>query len=279
MQIAPQDKTASLRRRWGVPLGVAAGVTAVSVGAVVVLGGTGDARPKAAGPAHSGGGPTTSTASPSPSASRGATGGAGTGQTSTGTPSSSSEAGFTIGDATTTPIDRGTVAKILSSCLGADASRFHAVLAVRTPVAAQNVDGMVVAVDSAGQYVQCQSKGDKGSTPNSPPTFINDRLWGTGHVISYFDSVLQPAGKGTYLALGAGHYTSDVAKVTISYGDEPKEYPARMAGGAFVYGAALSPDAPPGPRYSGPNPYVHAYDASGKEIYNQAEDPQFTSGQ
>ncbi|MFF0693111.1 hypothetical protein ACFYU4_10785 [Streptomyces tendae] len=52
-----------------------------------------------------------------------------------------------------------------------------------------------------------------------------------------------------------------------------------MAQGAFVYGAALTPDTPVGPRYPGPSPYVHAYDASGKEIYNQAEDPKFTGGE
>jgi hypothetical protein len=264
MKIGPQHHGASLRRRWGVPLGVATGVTAVSLAAVVVLDGTGDAgQPRGAGPAHGGGGPAAATAPPSPSA-----------------PSSpggrSTEADFTITDATTTPIDAGTVTRILSSCLGPDASRYHPVVAVRTPLASPDSDGVVVAVDSAGQYVQCQAKGDKGTSPDSPPTFINDRLWGTGRVVEYFDSMMEPAGRGKYLMLGAGHYSSEVAKITVSYGDDPKEYPARMAGGAFVYGAALSPDTPPGPRYMGPSPYVHAYDASGKEIYDQAEDPKFT---
>ncbi|MFD6295180.1 hypothetical protein ACFWFU_10275 [Streptomyces sp. NPDC060235] len=150
-------------------------------------------------------------------------------------------------------------------------------IAVRTPVASDNSDGVVVAVDSADQYVQCASKGDKGSSPDSPPTFINNRLWGTGRSIEYFDSNREPAGKGQYLMLGAGHYTTDVAKVTVSYGNKPKEYPAVMAGGAFVYAATLRPDTPPGPRYAGPSPYIHAYDASGKEIYDQTKDPQFTS--
>ncbi|MEV0847196.1 hypothetical protein AB0J21_15230 [Streptomyces sp. NPDC049954] len=275
--IGPQGDKNSLRRRWGVPLSVATGVTAVSVAAVCVLGGTGEAGPSVAGPARSGGGPTHPTPAPSPSTSRGATpGGAGS------VPSSSSagtarEVPFTITDGTTTPIDAATVTRILSSCLGPDASRYHAVIAVRTPLALQDWDGVVVAVDSAGQYVQCQAKGDKGRSPDSPPTFINNRLWGTGRTVEYFDSVLAPAGKGKYLVLGAGHYTSDVAKITVSYGDDPKQYPARMAGGAFVYGAALSPDTPPGPHYTGPSPFVHAYDASGKEIYDQAEDPKFTS--
>ncbi|MFI8875715.1 hypothetical protein [Streptomyces sp. NPDC055243] len=276
MKIGPQDTRASLRRRWGVPLSVATGVTALSVAAVGVLGGTEDAGPSAADPAYGGGSPVKSTPAPSPSASHGATsGGDGSGPSShRGT---SPEAGFTVTDATTTPIDAGTVTKILSSCLGPEASQFHAVIAVRTPVASRDWDGVVVAVNSADQYVQCQSKGDKGTSQDSPPTFINDRLWGTGRTVEYFDSMLEPVATGRYLMLGAGHYTSDVAKITISYGDDPKEYPARMAGGAFVYGAALAPDTPPGPRYVGPSPSVHAYDASGKEIYNQAKDPKFTA--
>ncbi|MEU3742496.1 hypothetical protein AB0E78_36225 [Streptomyces sp. NPDC032198] len=278
MKIGPQDNGASLRRRWGVPLSVATGVTALSVAAVVVLGGTEDAGPSAADPAHSGGSPVESTPAPSPSASHGATSG-GDGSAPSSHRGASPEAAFAITDATTTPIDTGSVTKILSACLGPEASQYHAVIAVRTPVASRDRDGVVVAVNSAGQYVQCQSKGDKGTSQDSPPTFINDRLWGTGRVVEYFDSMLEPVGAGKYLMLGAGHYTSEVAKITISYGDDPKEYPARMAGGAFVYGAALSPDTPPGPRYMGPSPYVHAYDAAGKEIYNQAKDPKFTGKQ
>ncbi|MGW0856962.1 hypothetical protein, partial [Streptomyces sp. NPDC002690] len=185
-------------------------------------------------------------------------------------------AAATVTSTTTTPIAAGTVAKILASCLGSDASRYHAVLAVRTPIASQNWDGVVVAVDSAGQYVQCESKGDKGNSPDSPPTFINDRLWGAGHTIEYFDSMGTRAGTGHYLTLGAGHYASNVTKITISYGDDPKQYPAAMAGGAFAYAAALSTGtSTPDPHFAGPTAYVHAFDASGKEIYSQAEDPQF----
>lgn len=278
MKIGPQGNAASLRRRWGVPLSVATGVAALSVAGVVVLGGTGDAKPSAADPAHSGGSPGGSTPRPSPSASHGATSG-GDGSAPSSPRGMSPEAAFAITDARTTPIDAETVTRILSSCLGPDASQYHAVIAVRTPIASRDWDGVVVAVNSADQYVQCQSKGDKGTSQDSPPTFINDRLWGTGRVIEYFNSMLEPVGTGKYLMLGAGHYTPDVAKITISYGDDPKEYPARMAGGAFVYGAALSPDMPPGPRYMGPNPYVHAYNSSGKEIYNQAKDPKFTAKQ
>lgn len=270
MKIGPENNGTPSRRRWairwGVPLGVATGVTAMSVAAVVVLGGSGSAGPGAADPAHGGADPANSTPAPSPSASSSPGG-------------TSPEADFTVTDATTTQIDAGTATRILSSCLGADASRYHAVVAVRTPLATEDWDGVVVAVDSAGQYVQCQSKGDKGTSQDSPPTFINDRLWGTGRIVEYFDSMLMPAGEGKYLSLGAGHYSSDVAKITVSYGEDPKQYPARMADGAFVYGAALSPDTPPGPRYTGPSPYVHAYDASGREIYNQAEDPKFTDEQ
>ncbi|MEV6019198.1 MULTISPECIES: hypothetical protein [unclassified Streptomyces] len=270
MKIGPEDKSASPLRRWGVPLSVAAGVTAVSVAAVAAFGATGQAKPRVAEPGRSGEG-RTSAPSPTPSTSRGSTSG--------GTESQSSPDAFTIPNATTTPIAPGTVSKILSSCLGADASRYHAVIAVRTPVVSDNSDGVVVAVDSADQYVQCVSKGDKGSSQDSPPTFINNRLWGTGRFIEYFDSTREPAGKGQYLMVGAGHYTTGIAKITVSYGQQPKEYPAVMAGGAFVYAATLHPDTLPGPHYAGPSPYIHAYDASGKEIYNQTKDPTFTSEQ
>lgn len=270
MNIDPEDNRASLQRRWGVPLGVAAGVAAVSVAAVAAFGGVGDAKPVLAGPA---GNPTGAAASPSAGTTHGSTSG-GAGGTSSSAPASSAPDAYTITSAKTTPIDAGTVTKILSSCLGPDASRYHSVIAVRTPVASKDWDGVVVAVDSAGQYVQCESKGDKGNSPASPPTFINNRLWGTGHTIAYFDSLGMAAGKGKYLMLGAGHYASNVARIAISYGDDPKQYPAVMAGGAFVHTAALSADTSD-PRFSGPNPYVHAYDASGKEIYNQAKDPQF----
>ncbi|MEV7027734.1 hypothetical protein [Kitasatospora sp. NPDC093558] len=144
-------------------------------------------------------------------------------------------------------------------------------LAVRAPVASADTDGVVIAVDSAGQYVQCESKGHKGNSMSVPATFINDRLWGTGHLIEFFDSFSAPAGAGQTLSLGAGHYTPEVAKITISYGDDSTQYPAEMAGGAFVYTAAIStgPNAKPLP----PTPYVHAYNADGKEIYNQKTQP------
>ncbi|MEV7325959.1 hypothetical protein AB0N52_38400, partial [Streptomyces sp. NPDC093970] len=161
----------------------------------------------------------------------------------------------------------------LASCLGSDASQYHAVLAVRAPIATQDEDGVVVAVNSANQYVQCESKGRKGTSQDSPPTFINDRLWGTGHLIEYFDSTTESAGGGQYLSLGAGHYTSNIAKVTISFGADPTQYPAAMAGGAFAYTIALSAGTTPlAPHIQTPTPYVHAYDASGKEIYNQKTD-------
>ncbi|MET8546820.1 hypothetical protein ABZW03_40345 [Kitasatospora sp. NPDC004799] len=180
-------------------------------------------------------------------------------------------AAFAVGSTATAPIEAGAVAGILASCLGAEASQYHAVIAVRTPVASSETDGVVVAVDSAGRYVQCESKGDKGSSLSVPATFINDRLWGAGHLIEYFDSFSASAGAGQVLSLGAGHYTPDVAKITVSYGDDPTQYPALMAGGAFVHTAALTTatDTNAFP----PAPYVHAYNADGQEIYNQKTQP------
>ncbi|MFF8692313.1 hypothetical protein ACF08W_08905 [Streptomyces sp. NPDC015144] len=177
----------------------------------------------------------------------------------------------TVTSTTTTPIDAGTVAGILNSCLGSEAPQFHSVIAVRTPVASSDTDGVVIAVNSADQYVQCESKGAKGTSMSVPPTFINDRLWGTGHLIEYFDSFSEPAGTGQTLSLGAGHYTPDVAKVTVSYGDDPKEYPTVMAGGAFVHTAAITTGN--NKNSLTPTPYIHAYNAADKEIYNQKKQP------
>lgn len=272
MKIDSEGNQASLRSRWGVPLAVATGVAVLSVGAVAVFSGAGEAQPVLASPA----GNPSPAASPSAGATHGSTSG-GAGEAPSSGQASSTPDTFTVTSGKTTPIDAGTVSRILSSCLGSDASRYHAVIGVRTPVASQDWDGVVVAVDSAGQYVQCESKGDKGNSPDSPPTFINNRLWGTGRTIAYFDSIGSLVGKKQLVMLGAGHHAPNVAKVTISYGDDPKQYPAVMAGGAFVYAAALATDSSHlDPQdAAGPNPYVHAYDASGKEIYNQAKDPQF----
>ncbi|MFJ4859059.1 hypothetical protein [Streptomyces sp. NPDC088730] len=276
MKIDPEDNHASLRRRWGVPLGVATGVAALSVAAVAVFGGVGDADPLLASPAGNPAG--TGTPSPVPSTPDGSAS-AGAGPSASSKREAVTPDAFSIISAKTTPIDAETVTRILASCLGQDASRYHAVVAVRTPVASPDWDGVVVAVDSADQYVQCQSKGDKGSSPDSPPTFINNRLWGTGRTVSYFDSLSTPVGKGQFVTLGAGHYTAGITRITINYGDDPKQYPAVMAGGAFVYAASLSSGTSrPGPHYGGPSSYVHAYDASGKEVYNQKKDPQFVEG-
>ncbi|MFF2144203.1 hypothetical protein ACFVWU_16220, partial [Kitasatospora sp. NPDC058190] len=57
----------------------------------------------------------------------------------------------------------------------------------------------------------------------------------------------------------------------ISYGDDPTQYPTVMAGGAFVYTAAISTSLD-GNSFP-PAPYVHAYNADGKEIYNQKTQP------
>ncbi|MEW2626215.1 hypothetical protein [Streptomyces sp. NPDC048106] len=271
MKIDPGESRPSAARRWALPLGVSAGVAALSVGVVAVFGGEGTVEPVQAG---SSGRSTSVATSPGPSRVRPS---AGAESARSSTPVSSAPAASTVTSTATTPIEAGAVAKILSSCLGSDALRYHAVIAVRTPVASKDWDGAVIAVDSAGHYVQCQTKADYGTSQDVPPTFINNRLWGTGHLIEYFDSTGEPAGPGRFLSLGAGHYTSGVAKITVSYGQDRKQYPAVMAGGAFFYTAALSSRPSATKSFSAMSaPYVHAYDAAGREIYNQKKDPKFT---
>ncbi|MFF2751270.1 hypothetical protein ACFVVA_37755 [Kitasatospora sp. NPDC058048] len=249
---------------------IAATVTAAAIATAggMATAATGTSTPTATPTAHDkpSGAPT---ATASDAGSAGASVAPGSGSAVTG--ATAAPAAFTVTSTTTTPIEAGAVAEILASCLGSDASQYHAVIAVRAPVASPDTDGVVVAVNSAGQYVQCESKGLQGNSMSSPATFINDRLWGTGHLISFFDSFSTPTGAGQFLSLGAGHYTPDVAKVTISYGDDPTQYPAVMAGGAFAYTAAVSTN--PNANTFPPAPYVHAYNADGKEIYNQKTQP------
>ncbi|WP_234010538.1 hypothetical protein [Streptomyces sp. SPB074] len=95
-------------------------------------------------------------------------------------------------------------------------------------------------------------------------------------MIEYFDSVEEPVEGGEFLTLGAGHYAPQVAKLTVSYGDKPQEYPVRMARRAFVHAALLRPDTPPDGHFLGPSTYLHAYDAAGEKIYDQSQDPKFT---
>ena len=286
MKINSKSKSGSSRRSWGLPLGVAAAAAAVGVASVSAFGAHAAVRPALTNTALDAGiasssGPASPSASATPThsttpvanATPGA--GSGTGGSVSSGPVTPAPVSWTFVSGKTTPIAAGAVAKILASCLGSDASQYHAVIAQRTPVATQDTDGVVVAVNSAGQYVQCETKGDKGTSPDSPPTFINNRLWNAGHTIEFFDSTGEPAAHGQYLSLGAGHYTSDVARITISYGSDSKEYPAIMAGGAFFYASDMtsgSTASGPGTFVMGPNPYIHAYNAAGQEIYNQVKD-------
>ncbi|MHA6759400.1 hypothetical protein [Streptacidiphilus sp. PAMC 29251] len=288
MRIDPEDQPASLRRSWGLPLGVAAAVAVVSVAAVTAFGGHATAKPALDTTALGTGIPTSgATASPSRSATptHGATsthsatrgaGSSGGGSVSSG-PVTPAPVSWTFISGKTPPIAAGTAARILASCMGSEASKYHVVIAVRTPIASKDWDGALVAVNSAGQYVQCETKGDRGTSPDSPPTFINNRLWNAGHTIEFFDSFGASAGQRDSLSLGAGHYTSAVAKITVSYDSNPKEYPVIMAGGAFFYASDMtntlgSSSSSPGSFVLTPNPYLHAYNAAGQEIYNQVKD-------
>ncbi|MFB6891711.1 hypothetical protein ACFCX4_20665 [Kitasatospora sp. NPDC056327] len=194
------------------------------------------------------------------------------GAATTDTPSVSASpqppAAVTVTSTATTTIDAATAARILSSCLGSEARRFRAVIAVLTPIALPDADGVVVAVNSAGQYAQCGSKGDKGTGSALPATMINDRPWRAGRLIKPFDHSSTPAGAGRHLVLVTGQYAPGAAKVTVSYEDDPTQYPAVMTDGAFVHTAAVST----GPSWSStipPAPYVHVYDADGKEVYDE----------
>ncbi|MET8545891.1 hypothetical protein ABZW03_35440, partial [Kitasatospora sp. NPDC004799] len=76
-------------------------------------------------------------------------------------------------------------------------------------------------------------------------------------------------------APGSPRPTTPGAKITVSYGDDPTQYPALMAGGAFVHTAALTTATGTGTDANAfpPAPYVHAYNADGQEIYNQKTQP------
>lgn len=288
MKIDPENTSASARRKWGLPLAIATGVAAMSMAAVAVIGGQGGTAHSLDAPALAGDSPAKASTAPSQAASSAAAqpstsaspstaksgtaksgghvvvGGAGSGPVHL-PPASTA---FTVTSTATTPIDSGAISGILASCLGADASQYHAVVSGRTPIASPDTDGVVVAVNSAGQYVQCETKGDKGTSSDHPATFINNRLWNPGHQIEFFDSVGEPAGAGKYLEYGAGHYTSEVARITVSYGKDAKQYPVTMKDGAFFYAVALSDD-PTAKNFLSPDALLHVFNAAGQEIYSQ----------
>ncbi|CAM5479580.1 hypothetical protein GCM10010329_29860 [Streptomyces spiroverticillatus] len=280
MKIEEDSHRPSARRKWGVPLAVAGGVAVMSVAAATVLGGSGggEAKPVLADPA----GNPTRTGSPTPGPADGAQAkkegkaspSQGAGTTSSGK-TAPQKSVFTVTSTKTTPIDAKATAKILATCLGKDASRYQPVVALRAPVAAPDQDGTVLAVDADKKYVECGAKGDKGTSSSHPPTFINDRLWSTGKQIAYFNSTGTPIGKRKQLVVGSGHYTEGIAKVTVSYGDDPKQYPTVMGGGAFAYAAELSAPSVPSQEDWGLDAKIHAFDASGKEVYSQLKDPEF----
>ncbi|MFE6866358.1 hypothetical protein ACFVFS_07360 [Kitasatospora sp. NPDC057692] len=238
-------------------------VAAIATAGGMATAATGTSTPAPAATGKPSAAPVAPAAPAAPAATASGTGSAATGATAT-------PAASPVTSTATVPIDVADTAAILASCLGSDAPQYQAVIAVRTPVASADTDGVVVAVDSAGQYVQCESKGNTGQSSSVPPTFINDRLWGVGHLIEFFDNFSTPAGAGQRLSLGAGHYTPEVAKVTVSYGEDPTQYPTVMAGGAYVHAAAVSTGPDGNFR---PAPYIHAFNADGTEIYNQKTQP------
>jgi hypothetical protein len=294
----------TVRRRWLLPLGVAGAVTATGVAAVLAFGG--GAATKAAGstynPAASGTATAPGQALPSglvklyPDARvlasgqecRDLTSGGKVPQVDPGyswngvaadaadtycleVPESAAKPAAIDPDnpvitaAPLLPLPADRVAKILHSCLGADASKFHAVVAVNTSVATKRQDAVVVASDSGNGAVVCTALGDTGTrdissqgTAYSPITEFDSG--------SDFNTAAQTGGEPTtYLLTDVGHYSEDVAKVTVSYGDEAKQIPAVMKDGIFYLSVSTPWDA----RYSHPPVgYVHAFDASGKEIYN-----------
>jgi hypothetical protein len=174
---------------------------------------------------------------------------------------------ITVG--TQAPIPADQVTAILHSCMGDEANNLTALVAVRTAIATKNQDGVVIAVDKQGRYVECHTRAAVGETYNKPPYFtVTERPGERGNAsIQPFDEGgdANVAGPKTELMTNAGHYAAGVTRVTVSYGTEAKEYPALMKDGVYF----LSVSTPVDPNWSHQAiGVVHAYDANGKVLYN-----------
>jgi hypothetical protein len=304
------------RRRWTLPVGVAAAVTATGVAAAIAFGGgaTKGAADRPQGPA-AGGVPTTTVllGKPLPADLAAnqqlagvlwvAAGQACEDQTSGGAVPKVDPGYMFVGKAgnasgfycleqpisaarptspatppvialgSPTPIPADQIAAILKSCLGDDAAKVTPVVAEHTAIATTQQDGIVVARDGQGRYVVCHVLGTAGRSSSQPPYHTLDQQPGVAgsDQIQDIDSGgdLNTPGQKTQLTTSVGHYGTKVARVTISYGTNPAEYPALMKDGVFFLSVstAAQPDHP-----EATNGYVHAYDASGKVLYNGVTD-------
>jgi hypothetical protein len=318
MRIDPEDRHVSLGRRWGLPLGVATGVAALGVTAVAVLSGgaTKNTATTEIGPGASAPSPTPTVPVPGalagiPGAKVLASGAAceamlrnqslvpsgyalamgsdgaksvdGANWTCVGVPKSGQPAQIdptapVIATGGGQQLAAGRVGRILASCLGSDAPKYHAVIAVGTAIATRNEDGYVVAKNDAGKFAVCSALGDVGRQADGDGKDVNLKPTVADGAVQVLDEGTDFATPGTdggtptsYLVINSGHVSSKVAKVTISYGTESQQYPAIVRDGAYF----LSVSTPYEADYSHPPiGWVHAFDASGHEIYNQSTDPQ-----
>ena len=253
MRIDPDEKHMSLGRLWGLPLGVATGVATLGVTAVAVFGG-GTSKSTVTMPIGPGASLASSSTSPGLTA-----------PTTPGPQIDPTAPVITTGGGRQLTADR--VAKILASCLGSDASRFHAVIAVSTAIATTDEDGYVIAKNDGGKFAECSAHGDVGRPGDGGGADINLLPTQAGGAVQMFSGGTDfntPGTDGTptsYLVINSGHVSSAVVKVTITYGTERKQYPAILEGGAYY----LSVSTPYHKNDSHPPVgWVHAFDASGK---------------
>ncbi|MFD0634173.1 hypothetical protein ACFQ9X_24095 [Catenulispora yoronensis] len=164
------------------------------------------------------------------------------------------------------PISADRASEILHSCAYIDNAAYHVVLGATTAAVTKNEDAIVIGNDGAGNWIYCY--GLTGRAVSYPQGFFpgigNDDLTEFNSGSDFNTMPADGADPLFFLLTNGGHYSSRVARITVSYGAEAKEYPAIMHNGAY-YLSTVTPYIHGDP-YN-PLSYVRAYDAHGKLLY------------
>ncbi|NUP47165.1 MAG: hypothetical protein HOW97_07600 [Catenulispora sp.] len=274
-----QEQQGSLRR-WGLPLGVAAVVSATSVIAALALG---------SGPTKTSANPGSMPA-PSPTAAPTLDGPAFDDACKLaqakkegkapppilGTVPPDIDPALCTGPAPTveptnpeitapplTPLSPARTNAILTTC-APTGGPWQPVLAMTTAIPTPDEDAMVIGTNTEHQYVFCSGLGNTGRSTTEPTiTTMASMHTGNNHLKEY--SATDFSDRKNYLMLTWGLAGPEVARVTVSYGYEKREAPALLSNGAYL----LSVSTPYNAQYTHPPiAYVHAYAADGTKLYD-----------
>ncbi|GAA1975318.1 hypothetical protein [Catenulispora subtropica] len=301
--IGQEQQRGGLKRRWGLPLGVAAAVSATGVVAAMAFSGGAAKTADGAGVGPGAGGATTATAA---APTTGATTVPGA-PAPTGGPDlvaacklalagKDDRTATVIGGTTPAPIDpkyceptqttapdgkqieptdpvmtepapvalpAEQAAAVLASC-APSGGPWQPVIAVKTAVATANVDSMVIGTNAKHEYVFCDGLGNAGHADQSPSALTMATIRNGNSHLKEYDGGTDSSDRKNYLMYNWGLVGPEVARVTVSYGTEKREAPARLVGGAYL----LTVSTPLLNYTHPPVGYVHAYAADGTKLYD-----------